>query len=54
MATAKYHVGDRVVLTASLFMVALSLAILFVFLMFAPPGRWQRFLLRRYNLTPNQ
>jgi hypothetical protein len=38
MATAKYHVGDRVVLTASLFMVALSLAIFFVFLMFAPPA----------------
>jgi hypothetical protein len=37
MAAAKYHVGDRVVLTASLFMVALCLAIVFVFLMFAPP-----------------
>ena len=37
MATAKYHVGDRVVLTASLFMVALCLAIVLVFLMFAPP-----------------
>ena len=38
MATAKYHVGDRVVLTASLFMVALCLAIVLVFLMFAPPA----------------
>ena len=37
MATAKYHVGDRVVLTASLFMAALCLAIVLVFLMFAPP-----------------
>jgi hypothetical protein len=38
MATAKYHVGDRVVLTAGLFMVALCLAIVLVFLMFAPPA----------------
>ena len=38
MATAKYHVGDRVVLTVSLFMLALCLAIVSVFLMFAPPS----------------
>jgi hypothetical protein len=38
MATAKYHVDGRVVFTASLFMVALCLAIVLVFLMFAPPA----------------
>ena len=37
MAAAKYHLGDRVALTASLFMVALCLGIVLVFLMFAPP-----------------
>src|SRR5262249_35248147 len=37
MAAAKYHLGDRVALTASLFMVALCLGIVLVFLMFVPP-----------------
>src|SRR5262245_54216864 len=37
MAAVKYHVDGRVVLTASLFMLALCLAIFLVFLMFAPP-----------------
>jgi len=38
MATAKYHVDGRVVFTASLFMVALCLTTVLVFLMFAPPA----------------